>query len=171
MDDLMRNPSQAPAPPKKPILRKGSGAVLRSPPRPRAGSQHSPRPATVPAQRTAPAASAHSPASPTVRAATANAERPRREWSEGLKHFIAGQRGAARLPLQQVSPVNDAAAWASWQQGLCKSFSLQQSRQCDMQAPCDRRDLTVVQQQGVCICLLPFRACSQPQMTPCRGRS
>jgi hypothetical protein len=47
----------------------------------------------VPAQ--AAAAAARSPSRSLVRAVTAStaAERPRREWSEGLKRFIAGQRG------------------------------------------------------------------------------
>jgi hypothetical protein len=107
MDDLMRHPSQAPAQPKKPILRKGSGAVLRSPPRGAAGhSSRSPRPSTVPAHSSS-ALAARSPSCSPVRAATAQADRPRREWSEGLKQFIAGQREAARPPLK----LNQVGHW------------------------------------------------------------
>jgi hypothetical protein len=104
MDDLMRNPSQAPAPPKKPILRKGSGAVLRSPTR-AAGSSTScsHRPTTVPAQGTAAGAAAalRSPGTSPVTAATAAGDRERHEWAQGLEHFISCQRKAAR-PLAAV---------------------------------------------------------------------
>jgi len=116
MDDLMRHPSQAPAPPKKPILRKGSGAVLRPPVKAVAGSCCSPRPATVPVQGsvapmqgTTAALGSRSPA----RAATAGAgsnqqscmvDGQRREWADSLKQFIAGQR-EARKPKQVIAAV------------------------------------------------------------------
>lgn len=109
MDDLMRHPSQAPAPPKKPILRKGSGAVLRPPVKAAAGTCCSPRPATVPLQGTTAALGPRSPA----RAATAGAgsnqqscmvDRQRREWADSLKQFIAGQREAGK-PKQVIAAV------------------------------------------------------------------
>lgn len=110
MDDLMRHPSQAPAPAKKTILRKGSGAVLRCHTKPNAAIHHSPRPATVPARGgdlTA-AAVEQLPA----RATTAHAGTPRDaclagrplDWREGLKQFIAGQREGSQ-PAQVAQQV------------------------------------------------------------------
>lgn len=119
MDDLMRHPSQAPAPPKKPILRKGSGAVLRSPPRGTAaagagGSFGAPRPSTVPARSSGSPAGGRSPGRSPVRAVTACADGQRREWSEGLKHFIAGQREAGR-PYGLATQVRCSLNWAETQ--------------------------------------------------------
>lgn len=86
MDELMRNPAQQPAPPKKPILRKGAGAVLRAP---------------VPAA--AVVASSHTAVKPLADAAEVSPgrakldlEQQRREWSEGLKQYIARQREALK---------------------------------------------------------------------------
>jgi hypothetical protein len=88
MDELMRNPAQQPAAPKKNILRRGAGSALRVP-------------AAIPAPSTK--QTARPPASAPAAAAVAPAghdrpdlDRQRREWSEGLKQYIARQRETLR---------------------------------------------------------------------------
>jgi hypothetical protein len=107
MDDLMRHPAQAPAPPRKPILRKGAGAVLlragraaqaqcaataaaaspnsRSPPGTAAARQ---RPGTVPAQ-----AALSSPAEEQQQ----QQQQQQVAWRQGLQLYIAHQRRAAAV--------------------------------------------------------------------------
>jgi hypothetical protein len=82
MDELMRNPTQQPATPKKNILRKGAGAVMRVP---AVAAAHSPKQAYKP-PASAPAATEQAGHD------RPDLERQRREWSEGLKQYIARQR-------------------------------------------------------------------------------
>jgi hypothetical protein len=72
MDELMRNPNQQPPPARKPILRKGARQ---------------------------PASPVLNPSSPPPDSKQ-QLDRVRREWREGLKEFIARQRG---LSSDQVS--------------------------------------------------------------------
>lgn len=86
MDELMRNPAQQPTPPTKPILRKGTGAVLRT------------QIKTMKNDISTVSLAAEKPNS--------NGkfvhERQRREWREGLKQYIARQREATRGPTDKV---------------------------------------------------------------------
>ncbi|WIA09111.1 hypothetical protein OEZ85_008523 [Tetradesmus obliquus] len=104
MDELMRNPTQQPAAPKKHILRKGAGAVMRAP-----------TVAAAPSSRQVLKPPSSAPAS----AAGAQAgqdrhdlERQRREWSEGLKQYIARQRETLKsAPDGKGSDQADALSW------------------------------------------------------------
>jgi hypothetical protein len=88
MDELMRYPAQQPAAPKKNILRKGAGAVMRVPAvaaAPNSKQVFKP-PSNAPASAAAAQAGHDRP----------DLERQRREWSEGLKQYIARQRETLR---------------------------------------------------------------------------
>jgi hypothetical protein len=82
MDELMRRPSQQPAPPKKHILRKGAGLAHKVAIRPKVD------------------VAVDSPAAAAATAVTVlsqpDLERQRKEWRDGLKTYIARQREAAK---------------------------------------------------------------------------
>eukprot|EP00775_Hariotina_reticulata_P013646 gene13646-13769_t len=102
MDELMRKPSQQPAPPKKPILRKGAGLSHKVAIRPKVeGAIASP---------------------PTAAATTVTVtelsqpdlETQRKEWRDGLKNYIARQREAAKG--SESSKGVDQSEALSWQE-------------------------------------------------------
>lgn len=111
MDELMRNPTQQPAAPKKHILRKGAGAVMRAPTVAAAPSSTQ----VLKPPSSAPASAAGAQAGQDRH----DLERQRREWSEGLKQYIARQRETLKS-----APDGKVRAACSGLCSLCRSLAV-----------------------------------------------